>query len=115
MGVALPALTVEAFAAELLAHQPEPLSEAVVSALFAHYEELRRWAPRLALVGPGTAREVVARHFGESLAAVPHLPAAAGRLVDVGSGAGFPGLVLAAARPSWTVTLVEARERKWAF
>jgi 16S rRNA (guanine527-N7)-methyltransferase len=33
----------------------------------------------------------------------------------VGSGAGFPGLVLAAARPAWQVTLVEARERKWAF
>src|SRR6185503_13358226 len=33
----------------------------------------------------------------------------------LGSGAGFPGLVLAAARPQWEVTLVEAQERKWAF
>ena len=36
-------------------------------------------------------------------------------LVDLGSGAGFPGLVLAAARPDLHVTLVETRERKWSF
>ncbi len=37
------------------------------------------------------------------------------RLLDLGSGAGFPGWILAAARPDIAVTLVEARERKWAF
>ena len=37
------------------------------------------------------------------------------RLLDLGSGAGFPGIVLAAARPDLEVTLLEARERKWAF
>src|SRR6185503_13576425 len=83
--------------------------------LSAHYDELRRWSGRLSLVGPGTAHEVVVRHFGESLAALSCLPEAEGRLVDLGSGAGFPGLVLAAARPGWQVTLVEAQERKWAF
>jgi 16S rRNA (guanine527-N7)-methyltransferase len=35
--------------------------------------------------------------------------------VDIGSGAGFPGIVLAAARPGLSVMLVEARERKWSF
>jgi 16S rRNA (guanine527-N7)-methyltransferase len=40
---------------------------------------------------------------------------AAGRLADLGSGAGFPGLVLAAARPQAAVTLVEANGRKCAF
>jgi 16S rRNA (guanine527-N7)-methyltransferase len=94
---------------------PEPLSPASHAALFAHYEELRRWSPRLALIGPGTVGEVAERHFGESLAALPLLPDGAGRLIDVGSGAGFPGLVLAAARPGWDVTLVEARERKAIF
>ncbi|HEX6202456.1 MAG TPA: RsmG family class I SAM-dependent methyltransferase, partial [Thermoanaerobaculia bacterium] len=62
--------------------------------------------------------EVLERHFGESLAALPLIPEhprASGRLLDVGSGAGFPGLVLAAARPEWRVTLVEARQRKWSF
>jgi 16S rRNA (guanine527-N7)-methyltransferase len=111
----LPSLDAAAFAAELGRYAPEPLSAPVLAALHTHYEELRRWAPRLALIGPGTTEEVVMRHFGESLAALPFLPPANGRLVDAGSGAGFPGLVLAAARPAWEVTLVEARERKWVF
>ncbi|HMB54727.1 MAG TPA: RsmG family class I SAM-dependent methyltransferase [Thermoanaerobaculia bacterium] len=114
----LPALSAATFAERLAPHSPEPLAAPTLAALHAHYEELRLWAPRLALIGPGTADEVLERHFGESLAALPLLPlhpAGDGELVDVGSGAGFPGLVLAAARPGWRVTLVEARERKWAF
>lgn len=116
MPTILPALSDAEFAAEIQLHSPEYLDRSALHALFAHYEELRRWSPRLALIGPGTAGEVLARHFGEALAALPLLPALPfARLVDVGSGAGFPGLVLAAARPAWEVTLVEARERKWAF
>ena len=116
MPTIVPALSDAEFAAEIQRHSPEYLDRAALHALFAHYEELRRWSPRLALIGPGTAGEVLARHFGEALAALPLLPALPfARLVDVGSGAGFPGLVLAAVRPAWEVTLVEARERKWAF
>jgi len=118
MAVTLPEIPLATFSAALSPMAPEPLAPAVYQRLFAHYEELRRWSPRLALIGPGTAGEVLARHFGESLAALPCLPTnggAPGRLVDIGSGAGFPGLVLAAARPDWDVTLVEPRERKWAF
>jgi len=116
----LPALAFEDFRGRIEVVSPERLAEPVLRALFVHYEELRRWAPRLALVGEGTAGEVVERHFGESLAALPWLPAegadgAGPVLVDVGSGAGFPGLVLAAARPAWRVVLAEAREKKWAF
>ena len=118
MGVALPAIPVPEFAAAVQAGSPEPLPRETIERLLAHYGELRRWSGRLSLVGPGTAAEVIERHFGESLAALPYLPEPSERhrrLVDLGSGAGFPGLVLAAARPSWEVTLVEAQERKWAF
>lgn len=116
----IPAISRAVFAETLEAVSPEPLSEAVVEALFVYYEELRRWAPRMALIGPGTADEVLRRHFGESLAALPLIPpvppeGSAGQIVDVGSGGGFPGMVLAAARPGWRVTLVEARQKKWAF
>jgi 16S rRNA (guanine527-N7)-methyltransferase len=82
--------------------------------LHVHYEELRKWNPRVALVGPAAAEDIVERHYAESLAALPRLPTAA-RILDLGSGAGFPGLILAAALPDAEVTLVEARERKWAF
>lgn len=92
---------------------PQPLSPAVIRALTAHYTELRRWGKRLALVGPGTADEVLERHYGESLAGAPLV--GPGPLVDIGSGAGFPGFVLAAVRPELQAFLVEARERKWAF
>jgi 16S rRNA (guanine527-N7)-methyltransferase len=116
MAVALAEIPAGTFAGEVRALSPEPLDDEVVAALHAHYDELRRWSARLSLIGPGTATEVIDRHFGESLAALPWLPSTpTGRLLDVGSGAGFPGLVLAAARPRWEVTLVEAQERKWAF
>lgn len=114
MGATLPELPLAAFVARLRACSPRRLSEVAEQALHQHYQELRRWNPRLSLVGPGTAAQIVERHYGESLAALPLLSPGA-RLLDVGSGAGFPGLVLAAAEPSLEVTLVEARQRKWAF
>ncbi|HVS04114.1 MAG TPA: RsmG family class I SAM-dependent methyltransferase [Thermoanaerobaculia bacterium] len=118
MGVELAELRREEFAAALAGLSPEPLAPEALEALWAHYQELRRWSPRLALIGRGTAEEVLVRHYGESLAALPFVPVApraGGGLVDLGSGAGFPGFVLAAARPGWPVTLVEARQKKWAF
>jgi 16S rRNA (guanine(527)-N(7))-methyltransferase RsmG len=116
MAATLPDLSLPDFARQIRARAPEPLSDQAAEALHAHYQELRRWAPRLALIGRGTLDEVLDRHFGESLAALPFVPAEpGGEIVDIGSGAGFPGLVLAATRPAWRVTLVEARERKWAF
>lgn len=115
MHFALPALSRTDFRAGLERLSPEPLSSNSIDAMYAHYEELSRWNQRLALIGPGTADEVLARHFGESLAALPLLPREIRTGVDVGSGAGFPGLVLAAARPGLEMTLVEARERKWSF
>jgi len=135
MGRDLPPLTLQAFRDELrrsLANELGPLlSDRLPDRLFPplhqHYEELRRWNRRLSLIGPGTVPEVLSRHYAESLAALPLLeeicgeeicaapPGRAPRLVDLGSGAGFPGFVLAAARPDLEVTLVESRERKWAF
>lgn len=114
----LPPLDATHFRRRLQALSPEPLGEAALSAMSVHYEELRAWNRSLALIGPGTVGEVLERHFGEALAALPLVPQApegSGELLDVGAGAGFPGLVLAAARPRWRVTLVEARQRKWAF
>jgi 16S rRNA (guanine(527)-N(7))-methyltransferase RsmG len=111
----LPALSLEDFRRGLENLSPEPLAEAAFVALHAHYLELARWNRKLSLIGPGTAGEILSRHYGESLAALPLIPPGARDLVDLGSGAGFPGLVLAAARPDLSVHLVEARERKWSF
>lgn len=94
---------------------PESLPDKAILALHAHYEELRRWNRRLALVGPGTSSEILARHYGESLAALPLIPPQGGVAVDLGSGAGFPGFPLAVARPDLQMVLVEAREKKASF
>ena len=115
MPFALPPISRDEFARSLSACSAEPLSEKAVGALWAHYQELSAWNQRLSLVGPGTFGEIVERHYGEALAALPLIPAEARYGLDIGSGAGFPGLVLAAVRPGLEMTLAEARERKWAF
>jgi 16S rRNA (guanine527-N7)-methyltransferase len=60
---------------------------------------------------------MVAHHLLDSLAVLPHLPLAAerGRLADVGSGAGLPGIPIAIARPHWRVALAESSQKKSAF
>ena len=109
-------LTPAEFENRLRACSPEPLDAKTVSALHAHYRLLLRWNRQTSLVGPGTIDDAVETHYGESLAALPLIGAAEGKtIVDLGSGAGFPGFVLAAARPGARSVLVEARERKWSF
>ncbi len=111
----LPDLSRSAFASRLSRSSSVELSAQAFDALYAHYQELRRWAPSLSLIGPGTADEVVERHYAEALEGLESIPPGARTLVDIGSGAGFPGIVLAAARPDLAVTLVEPREKRWAF
>ena len=115
MAFDLPFIPRPDFGAEIRRLSPEPPAERAIDSLYLHYEELRRWNRRTSLIGPGTAGEILERHYGESLAALPLVPAGVRRGLDLGSGAGFPGLVLAATRPPLEMTLVEARERKWAF
>jgi len=115
MGSPLPELSRTEFAARLESVLRQTVAAELADRLFAHYEEMRRWNPRLSLVGPGTVKEVVERHYGESLAALPEFELPHGRLVDLGSGGGFPGWVLAAALPEWEVTLIEPNNKKRAF
>ncbi len=92
-----------------------PLDAELLERLWIHYRELRRWNRSYSLVGPGTFDDAVSRHYAESLAALELLEPSDSVLVDVGSGAGFPGFVLTAARPDLETTLVEARQKKWSF
>jgi len=85
--------------------------------LYAHYELLLRWNQRMNLttVKPGT--EMVIRHYCESLFFAGHLPAGNQGIsvIDVGSGAGFPGIPMAILKPEWRVILVESVQRKSVF
>jgi 16S rRNA (guanine527-N7)-methyltransferase len=96
MGSPLPALDHDAFLERLSRSGGKELPRPAQEALWMHFQELRRWNPTVSLIGPGTALEVVERHYGEALAGLGLLPLDARTLLDVGSGAGFPGFVLAA-------------------
>jgi 16S rRNA (guanine527-N7)-methyltransferase len=91
-----------------------PLDPAVIDRLVEHAACLARWQNLTSLIGSGTWREAAVRHYEESLWGLS-LSSDSGRMVDLGSGAGFPGLVLAAARPQAEVHLIEGRQRKAAF
>lgn len=84
---------------------------------FGRYAALvREWAPRLDLVSPADLDRFEERHVEDSLRAAPlldELPP--GPCVDVGSGAGLPGVPLAIARPERRWTLLEPRRRRAAF
>lgn len=63
------------------------------------------------LIGPRELPRLWERHILNSAALLPYLPEA-GRVIDVGSGAGLPGLVIACARPDLEIVLVEPMERR---
>lgn len=88
----------------------------VLSLLLAHAEAVREAGPRLGLISPGDVDLVIARHSADSLLfALPRTPQPGERWLDVGSGAGFPGLVLACAFPSCSYTLLEPLKRRAGF
>jgi 16S rRNA (guanine527-N7)-methyltransferase len=90
------------------------LSPATLAHLVIYLEELQLWNARINLTGLKNPRDLVIKHFLDSLAVLRFVGQAVS-LVDLGSGAGFPGLVLKLAHPSLTLTLVEARQKKAAF
>lgn len=80
-----------------------------------HYALLRRWNPKMNLVGTSTLGIASLKHYGESLFLAAGLPKGVQSVVDVGSGAGFPGLPLAVMHPKVRVVLLESDKRKAAF
>ena len=76
---------------------------------------VRKWSPTINLVAPATLDAIEARHIDDSLQLVRLARFAAGDWLDLGSGGGFPGLVVAIARPDLSVILVESDARKCSF
>ena len=91
------------------------LTDDRVAALEAHYALLCRWNRVLNLTTIYKVEEAIERHYWESLFLAAHLPVGSQRIVDIGSGAGFPGFPVAVVRPDCQVTLVESHQRKAAF
>ena len=84
--------------------------------LFAVYHrELLLWNRRINLVSEQSSREIVIRHFLDSLTPAPSIDRPDGLLIDLGSGAGFPGIPLRIALPGLQLTLVESSRKKTSF
>lgn len=88
--------------------EPEP----AVGRIEAYEGLIRRWSMRGNLVSRRDLERLRERHVVDSLTLLQWW---SGNLADVGSGAGFPGLPLAIARPESSVTLIERSERKVRF
>ena len=99
----------EAGAAEL----GTPLTEAARRQLEAFVPLLLRWNRVYNLTAIEEPSEIVTRHLLDSLAVLPWLEGS--RALDVGSGAGFPGIPLAIARPQMHITLLDSREKRVRF
>ena len=93
------------------------LSALEISQLYTHYELLIRWNQRMNLTTVKPGPEMVIRHYCESLFFAAHIPGTEHKtsVLDIGSGAGFPGIPIAVLRPGWQVTLVESSKRKAVF
>ena len=87
--------------------------EEAIAKLEVLAEELKAENARQNLVAKGSLEEVWVRHFADSAQLIPHVPRESrGAWFDLGSGAGFPGLVLAILRPKEATVLVESRKRR---
>ena len=91
------------------------LLPAQLAQLEFHYDLLLRWNRAMNLTSITDPKEICERHFCESLFLGAYLPAGELSIVDIGSGAGFPGLPVAVLRPDCRIALVESRQRKAAF
>ncbi len=97
------------------------LAPETIEQLALYAAELRKWNRRINLVARNTTVvDIVERHFIDSLTLLPFLSAIGKKdndniLLDVGTGAGFPGLVLAVTRPDLRVILVEPRLKRVSF
>lgn len=95
------------------------LSEAQLRHISIYIDILMKWNSRMNLTAVRQPDELVTRHFGESLFAAEQLfPTSSGeglRVVDVGSGAGFPGLPLVIWHPELAISLIESNHKKATF
>ncbi len=91
------------------------VSRETLDRLTIYRDLLEKWNTRINLVSRASLETAWTRHFADSLQLLDLAPTGARSWADLGSGAGFPGLVVAIARPELQVVLVESDTRKAAF
>ncbi len=91
------------------------LDERALDLFDRYYRELVFWNEKVNLVSVRTPEEVLIKHFTDSLTPLPYIARPQGRLLDIGSGGGFPGIPLKIAMPGLQVFLLEASRKKSSF
>jgi 16S rRNA (guanine527-N7)-methyltransferase len=91
-----------------------PLNEKTVDAFDLYLWELLKWNQKINLTAIRTEREIILKHFLDSLSVHPYLPKSSS-LLDVGSGAGFPGIPLKLADPTLEIKLIDSVRKKVDF
>jgi 16S rRNA (guanine527-N7)-methyltransferase len=97
---------------------PAALSVAQLNQISMYIDLLIRWNSRVNLTSVRQPEAIVTRHFGESLFAARHLFPESGppiSLIDIGTGAGFPGVPIKLFAPQVHLTLIESNQKKVAF
>jgi 16S rRNA (guanine527-N7)-methyltransferase len=108
-------LTPAQIATLLTPYAPPQQEWSVLSAkLFTYLDLILRWNSRTNLTAIRDPEQIVLRHFGESLFAAQHIGPTTS-LLDLGSGAGFPGIPIQLVHPALHVTLAESQGKKAAF
>jgi len=79
-----------------------------------YLKELLKWNQKINLTAIRTEKGMVLKHFLDSLSVCPHLPSISS-LLDIGSGAGFPGIPLKIVQPSLEITLIDSIRKKVDF
>ncbi|MBN2255390.1 MAG: 16S rRNA (guanine(527)-N(7))-methyltransferase RsmG [Deltaproteobacteria bacterium] len=92
-----------------------PLGERECVLFRLYHDELIFWNRKLSLVSRSAPRDLIVKHFIDSLAVVPFIEKTALNLLDIGSGAGFPGLPIKIAMDALQVTLVDGSRKKVSF
>jgi 16S rRNA (guanine527-N7)-methyltransferase len=90
-------------------------NEQLLAAFASYRQELLDWNTRINLTAITDPQDVLLKHFLDSLSLLKAYTNSRARLLDIGSGAGFPGLPLKIVRPQWHVTLLEATGKKTLF
>jgi 16S rRNA (guanine527-N7)-methyltransferase len=96
-------------------HPVHPLDSSSVERLVEYTRVLDRWAAGQRLVGWRRAERLLQEGIRDAWSALPLIGGLTEPIVDIGSGAGLPALILAAAWPDRTIHLVEARRKRVAF
>ncbi len=90
-------------------------SEKQVDAFITYLEELKKWNRAYNLTGLKADRDIIIKHFLDSLLFAKALPPEALTLADIGSGAGFPGIPIKIICPDIKVFLIEPTQKKAVF